>query len=277
MARFTRRRSARTLAAARATSLMVSIGNDLLGEALLLSWQASGVDTSRVQRLSEKPTGVAIALVDSDGERRFISNPGANALMKPAALTPEALDGAFALHVGGFFAAFGLEDGTLAEKLAEARTRGILTTLDPVGGAARQRRENLYPLLPHLDLLMLNEDEGEKVTDEQEPEAIIAWLLAHGARTVILKVGAQGCIVGGERGSFAVPAFPATMLDSTGAGDAFAGALLASLARGDSFEEALRWANAAGAVTVEAVGPTGAWTGWADLEAKRNGSRAGFL
>jgi sugar/nucleoside kinase (ribokinase family) len=252
-------------------SLLVCIGEDLLGEALLLAWQGSGVDTSLVGRVSGTPTGIAIVLVDSSGERRFISTPGANNVLTPAALTPQMLEGVFALHVGGFFAALGLEDGTLAGKLADARARGILTSLDPVGGSARQRRENLYPLLPHLDILSLNDDEGEKVTGEREPEAMIGALLGLGARTVILKLGQEGCIVAGERGAHIVPAFPATVVDSTGAGDAFDAALLASLARGDSFEEALRWGTAAGAATVEALGPTGVWRGWDDLTTIREG------
>jgi sugar/nucleoside kinase (ribokinase family) len=144
--------------------------------------------------------------------------------------------------------------------------RGVFTSLDPVGGSAHERRETLYPLLPHLDLLLLNEDEGEKVTGEQEPEAMMAALLARGVRSVILKQGEAGCRVAGAHGPLTLPAFSATCVDSTGAGDAFVAALLAALARGDGFDTALRWASAAGAANVEALGATGAWRGWADLE-----------
>ncbi|MBA3534201.1 MAG: ribokinase, partial [Ardenticatenales bacterium] len=125
--------------------------------------------------------------------------------------------------------------------------------------------ETLYPLLPHLDLLLLNEDEGEKVTGEQEPDAMIEALLASGVQSVILKQGEAGCRVEGKLGPLRLPAFPATCVDSTGAGDAFVAALLAALARGNPFVEALHWASAAGAANVEAVGATGAWDGWHDL------------
>ncbi|MDQ4075341.1 MAG: carbohydrate kinase family protein [Chloroflexota bacterium] len=248
------------------THLVGCVGQDAFGRALLEAWQQRGINTSLVRQIPDVPTAVTIVLVDSQGERRFISTPGANHHLTPSMLPSEALEGAFALHIGGFFAAPGLEDGTLATRLAEAQRRGVLTSLDTVGGSARERRETLYPLLPHLDLLLLNEDEGEKVTGETNPDAMLDFLLSRGARTVILKQGDEGCHVVGERGPLTLRAFPATCVDSTGAGDAFAAALLATLARGNRFSDALRWASAAGAANVEALGATGAWQGWQDLE-----------
>jgi ribokinase len=249
--------------------LLACVGQDAMGRALVEEWKAGGVDTSRVQQVPGANTGMSIVLVDSDGQRRFIASPAANRYLTPAALTAEVLEGAFAVHVGGFFAAPGLEDGSLPARLAEARARGILTTLDPVGGAARERRENLFAVLPHIDLLQVNEDEAMKLSGETTQEAMLEGLLERGARTVVLKLGAAGCRVAGERGPLDIPGYPATPVDTTGAGDAFAGALLAALARGDALDEALRWANAAGAATVESTGATGSWQGWKDLERVR--------
>ncbi len=245
--------------------LVACVGQDAFGATLLEGWQRAGVDTSLVTQAADDRTGVTVVLVDSQGERRFISTPAANHRLTTEALPSSALDDAFALHIGGFFAVPGLEDGTLPARLAEARSRGVLTTLDPIGGSARERRNFLFPLLPHLDVLLLNEDEGQKITDEHEPAAMLDFLLAHGVGSIILKQGQAGCASVGTFGSYHLPAFPVTCVDSTGAGDAFVAALLAALARGDRFEDALRWASAAGAATVQALGATGAWRGWGDL------------
>jgi sugar/nucleoside kinase (ribokinase family) len=253
--------------------LVTCLGQDAFGSSLLDVWQANGIKTRYIRQLKEIETGVSIVLVDSQGERRFISSPAANNLLKPALLPESALDGAFALHVAGFFAARGLEDGTLAAKLAVAQAKGVLTTLDPVGGEAHERRHALYPLLPHLDILLLNDDEGQKVTGKTTPEAMIESLLEYGVGTVILKKGALGSMVAGKYGALTIPAYPAKTIDSTGAGDAFVGTLLASLARGEQFSEAMHWASAAGAATVEAIGATGSWRGWEALEAVRKRAR----
>lgn len=246
--------------------LVGCVGQDIFGDALLQGWRRSGVDTTLVQQVAGAGTGVTIVLVDSNGERRFISTPAANHHLTSVALPDKALEGVFALHIGGFFAVPGLEDGTLPARLAAARRQGVLTTLDPIGGSARERREFLFPLLPHLDILLLNEDEGEKITGEREPEAMLDFLLARGVGSIILKRGQAGCATVGALGAHEVPAFRVECRDSTGAGDSFVAALLAALARGDRYEEALRWASAAGAATVQAVGATGAWHSWGDLE-----------
>jgi sugar/nucleoside kinase (ribokinase family) len=249
-------------------TLVVCIGDDTFGTVLLNQWQGLGIDTTYVVRHPTEPTGITIVLVDSEGERRFISSPAANRFLTLAHLPPTILDDIFAVQIAGFFTVPALESGAMIPLLTEARQRGILAMLDPVGGSARERRAELLRYLPYLDVVTVNEDEGEKITDEHDPDAIAAVLLAHGATTVIVKVGHKGSRLYTAEGVSVIPPYPATNVDSTGAGDSYSAALLASLARGDTFDKALRWAAAAGAATVEALGATGAWRGWDDLAAK---------
>jgi sugar/nucleoside kinase (ribokinase family) len=250
-------------------SLAACVGQDVFGDVLLAQWQKAGINTTYVSRHPTEPTGVTIVLVDSAGERRFISTPAANRFLTSEHLPSTLPDDLFAIHIAGFFTMPGIEGGVLIPLLEQARAKGILTLLDPVGGSARERREELLRLLPYLDIVLVNEDEGEKVTGETDADAIAAVLLARGVGSVITKLGAIGSRVYGKRGMLDIPAYAATTIDTTGAGDAYIATLLASLARGDDFQTATRWASAAGAATVEAIGATGAWQGWNDLEAKR--------
>jgi ribokinase len=245
--------------------IVACLGQDVFGDVLLAQWQQAGIETHAVMRHPTEPTGVTIVLVDSEGERRFISTPAANRFLTVASLPPTLLEGLFALNIAGFFTMPGIEEDALIPLLKSARQRGILTVLDPVGGSARERREELLRLLPYLDIVLVNEDEGEKITGMIEADAIAQVLFERGASTIITKLGAKGSRVYGKLGNFEVPAYPASTVDSTGAGDAYIATMLASLARGDDFRTATRWASAAGAATVESLGATGTWRGWDDL------------
>jgi ribokinase len=67
---------------------------------------------------------------------------------------------------------------------------------------------------------------------------------------VVMTLGAGGVAVAGE----SIPAFPATEVDPTGAGDAFVAALAVALHEGADLVEAARFGAAAGACAVEVAG-----------------------
>jgi ribokinase len=91
-----------------------------------------------------------------------------------------------------------------------------------------------------------------------DPDAVRrahAALRTRGARAVVTTLGAEGAMVTDADGvTEAIPALPASVVDTTGAGDAFAGVLAARLALGDSLIEAARWGAAAGSLAVRAPG-----------------------
>jgi ribokinase len=71
-----------------------------------------------------------------------------------------------------------------------------------------------------------------------------------GQGTLVVTLGEQGARLGDE----IVPAFPAQVVDTTGAGDAFCAAFAVALAEGADDLEAVRWGCAAGAHMVEHEG-----------------------
>ena len=89
------------------------------------------------------------------------------------------------------------------------------------------------------------------------------WLLALGARALILKLGAVGCFhASPDAAAYTrVPAFSVTARDTTAAGDVFNAALALALAEGvfllaegASMKQSMRFANAAAAVSVTRPG-----------------------
>jgi ribokinase len=93
-----------------------------------------------------------------------------------------------------------------------------------------------------------------------------------GARSVILKLGDQGCVYCGPDAGFAVPSFPVRAVDSTAAGDTFNAALAVALTEGAGMENALRFANAAAAISVTRAGAQTSAPERAEVEALLRGT-----
>lgn len=248
------------------TALVARIGSDEAGDMARRYWERLGIDCHFIRRDPERQTGVSIGLVDSAFQPRFVHTSGANAL-----LTVDDLDllgitaaGGRCLHIAGFYVLPGLMDGRLPFSLERARRMGLLTSLDVVESPRMRDPELLWPCLPHVDYFLCNAHEAQRLTGEVDPTRAVRVLHAHGGQTVIIKLGADGCLVdgtlaSGEQISRRIPAPAVSVVDTTGAGDAFAAGLIAGLLSGQDLLEACESANAAGAKIVTQLGAISAW------------------
>jgi len=84
------------------------------------------------------------------------------------------------------------------------------------------------------------------------PAGAVTHLAARAARVVVTD-GARGAVVHDRRGTHRIDAAPATVVDSTGAGDTFAAAFILGLRAGEQY--AGRLAAACAAAAVEVRGP----------------------
>ena len=84
----------------------------------------------------------------------------------------------------------------------------------------------------------------DRLAADRDDEAdCVADLLAAGVPSVVLTLGARGCLAGDANGITRIPAVRVRPVDTTGAGDAFTGALAARLAAGDTLVGACRFAT----------------------------------
>jgi sugar/nucleoside kinase (ribokinase family) len=231
------------------------VGTDPFGDFLLGLLDERGVDRRGVVRDPVSPTSATSVLVRDDGERAFLHSTGADGTLRADELDEEVLYGGRALHLAGALLLDGLDGEPAAGILAEARQRGLLTSLDPAWDATG-RWSRLEPCLPYLDLAVPSLGEARAVSGENDPARVAAWWRARGVKEVALTMGPEGCYASGEgfEGHVAAPQVQA--IDGTGAGDAFAAGLIYGKLAGWSFEEAVTLANAAGALATTAVGAT---------------------
>jgi sugar/nucleoside kinase (ribokinase family) len=229
------------------------VGDDALGDFILALLDGRGVDRRGVLTDPAVATSASVVLVDSAGERTFLHLPGASRSLRADELDPSRLFSGRALHLGGALVLDELDGDPAAGLLAEARSRGLVTSLDTVWDATG-RWERVLPMLPHVDLFVPSLPEGRAITGEEEPAAVASWLRARGVGAVVLKCGASGCYVSGDGLEGVVRAFPVAAVDGTGAGDAFAAGLLYGRLADWPLERSARFANAVGALATTAVG-----------------------
>lgn len=168
------------------------------------------------------------------------------------------------LHLGSFpaFASSVDEWGALLEN---ARGGGP-TSWDPNVRPAlvpdrSQARARLRALAPVCELIKLSDADADFLLPGTPPDEVADVLLADGVRLVVLTLAEHGLLLANVAGRVRVPAAPAVVVDTIGAGDTVMTSLIADLADGrltldeaDELEAAGRRATAAAAITVSRSG-----------------------
>ena len=171
----------------------------------------------------------------------------------------------------------GMDEGDRAALRAEGVmamqcTPMISRSGEVVGVLGTQFREARRPgdaELRLVDLLVVNEGELSALvgTDSSGPAGGLRRAQARGPRTVVVTLGARGCLARQGGDTFAQAAPPVVSRDTTGAGDTFVGVLAAQLSAGAPFQVALRWATTAGALACTRAGAQPAMPTRAEIEA----------
>jgi sugar/nucleoside kinase (ribokinase family) len=245
------------------TAVIGKVGRDGFGDFMVDELTRHGVDASGVLRDDHAHTSGTMVLVHPDAERSFIHYTGANATLTAPEIDTSRFSGARVLHVAGALLMPAFDGPPTAELLRRAREMGLFTSLDTVWDSRGRWMAAIRPCLPHLDLCNPSIEEARELTGRHPPAEVAAALADAGARTVVLKMGAEGCYVRSPDGEFAVPAYAVSAVDALGAGDCFAAGFLAGIVRGWDLERAARFACAVGAMCVTALGAT---TGIASLD-----------
>ncbi len=211
-------------------------GRDRFGHTVAAALAADGIDVTGLRRL-ETETGVAMIVVDDHGENQIVALPGAND--EVAAPAPRA-------DVDVWVTQGEIPVAVVEGVLASARVTGAIAIVTP-SPAGRLPAE----LVAGFDIAVLNETELHALGGHLPPAAV----LTRGAR------GARILPNGPD-----IPALPALVVDTTGAGDCVTGAVAAVLAEGRPLEQAVRLGLAAASICVERPGCQPAMPTRADAE-----------
>ena len=235
---------------------IAAVGDDEFGPALRANLQKEGVDCSAVATKPGEPSGVAMILVDANGENSIVVSSGANFHVTPDDdLFPNEHLFAEATMV---VLQLELPLPTVRVACELARRHHCRIILDPAPAPVA-----LCDELCRVDVLTPNVTEAQRITggrdgghgDESADKLVASEIIQRGAKNVVLKLGGRGSlVVTGDGHFYTVPPFKVPIVDTTAAGDAFTAALAVALARGDHIRDAARFANAAGALVCTRLG-----------------------
>jgi sugar/nucleoside kinase (ribokinase family) len=236
-----------------------AVGDDALGDLLLMLLAKEGVDSRFVLRKPGQRTSATILPIRPNGERPALHAPGATQLLEPGDLTADIFDAAAGgarpvLHIGGPDA-LGPWAGRPLQALARAaKELGFLVTLDVLRVGDAATFELLKPLLAVCDWFMPNEDQLRLFTGEPDLGTAMATARAAGAAGVAVTRGAEGCSLDWGDGVIDVPAIEVPVIDTTGCGDAFDAGFITALLHGCDYEQAAWLAVTCGSLVATGLG-----------------------
>ncbi|MFC4008102.1 carbohydrate kinase family protein [Nonomuraea purpurea] len=232
---------------------MGAVGDDELGDFLLMVLAKRGVDVSRLVRRAGERTAASVLPIRPDGGRPSFHVPGANLSVTYADLDAAVLRGARAIHLGGVDVTFGLGDPAFFALLDEVRAAGVIVTMDLLSEMA-DLLAMARAFLPHVDYVLPNQTQVLLMTGEPDPEAAARALLADGPKGVLVTLGASGSLVVTPEAVERVPAVKTDVSDTTGCGDAYCAGFLTGLLHGQDVPTAARWGAAAAARVATGLG-----------------------
>lgn len=257
------------------TSMFSCVGTDAMGQFLKQELQREHVDISLLQETSEHLTGLVLLGVNPPDRFPliFYRENCADMQLRREHVNAAAIAQAKVLLITGT----GLSTESMRETshhaVDTARSVGTRVVFDldyrPVlwkvtakgDGETRYKTaefvsQHYRDMLPKCDLIVGTEDEILIAGQSENLETALATIRGATSAAIVCKLGAKGCSIylDDMNHPISVGAFPTTVLNVLGAGDAFISSFLRGLLRNADWETCAQYANASGAIVVSRHG-----------------------
>lgn len=230
---------------------VTALGDDSFSDAMCQIWRSEGIGLDRVQRLPGRLPGLYCIQTDANGERRFLYWRN-EAAVRDCFTTPAAepilaaLPDYDVLYFSGItLAVLGMQGrARLIRTLSEARQRDARIVFDNnyrprLWASVEEARAAYRSVLPYVDLALLTVDDEQALFGFADAQEVFAAYAQFGTPEVVLKRGAEACLIRCAGETFEVPAHKVDkVVDTTAAGDSFSAAYLARRLLGGSPGEA---------------------------------------
>lgn len=230
-----------------------AVGHDFPAE----HWErlsASGVDLSGVRK-TQLLTPRAWQLIETDGRRTEVFRTPFEDLRRLEAQPshfPQAYTGARGVYI------MCDRPGSLDSWVAHLRRIGIPIILwEPSTYLmSPQQRTDFALALSKVDIVSPDLQSAVRLYENANPQELTLAMHQDGARLVALRMGKRGSLVSEKGGrAYAIPIWPARVVDVTGAGNAYCGGLLVGYAESSDTYTAGLYGSVSASFAVEQFGP----------------------
>lgn len=226
-------------------------GNDLFGKQSIEMYGEENINTDYMFSDSHLPSGVALIMLDNNGENCIVVAAGAN-----ASLSPHDINMARNVIESADVILMQLEiPMETVEYVAKiAFQKGIKVILNPAPAAflSNELLKCLYAIVPNkTEAEMLS---GVKVFDWDSARQAADIISAKGVNNVIITLGSKGSLIKEGNSYYEVPVEKIHAIDTTAAGDTFCGTLCVGLAEDLSMLDVVKMANKASGISVTREG-----------------------
>lgn len=248
-------------------SLIGRVGDDSFGSQLRSNLEVEGIDTKHILLDRDTASGVALILVNEEGQNTIVVASGANSRLTPADIDQAKLT---ITSTDVLLLQLEIPLESVLHAVQIANEYGVKVILNPA-----PVRPLPAGLLNLVDILIPNAVEAQRLLGVSPKEIEQARLVASaerlrslGPEAVVITAGAHGALLADGLSQRIYPAFTADkIVDTTAAGDAFVGGLAAAIASGKALPEAILWGNAAGMLTATRAGAQPSLPTRAEVEA----------
>lgn len=221
------------------------VGSDASGLVLRRDNDAFGVSNDYVTTAGHC-SAAAMIMVDAFGEKALIYAPMPADPLDEARFAEAARRSRIAYAMP-----YDLEE--FRRVAAIAHDNGADVAID-IEAAVAPDVKRLDALLSLSDIVFMNEGGFRATQTGDMTEATVRPLVERGPRIIVVTMAEKGALVVTRDRAWRQSAFPARLVDATGAGDCFNGAFLAATLAGRPIGESLAFACAAASLAVSAMG-----------------------
>ncbi len=164
------------------------------------------------------------------------------------------------LHSAGYFHFQNLWNEDFINFFKQAKNKGLLTSMDPqfpLKPIDPPWLKILKPLVPYIDILMIDEIEAINISGKKNLKEAANLLFNEGIKKIAIKLGEKGVLIKDKEYFEQIPAInPKVIMDSIGAGDAFDAAFLQGILEGKNIKVSGMMGILAATKSIEGIGST---------------------
>ena len=224
-----------------AVSMIGTVGSDLFGKEIVMNLENNSIDTTFVERVTQKPSGSAhITVVDGDNSIIYI--PGAN-----DEITKQQINLAQSLLESSDVVIIQNETplNSIEQVIQTCYEKGIKTIYNPAPAKKIDRK-----LIEKVTYFTPNESEFTLLF----PELSLSEGMAKYPNKLIVTMGSKGVYFNNGEKEVHVDSYKVAPIDTTGAGDTFNGAFGVALTSGLDMVSSIRFGNLAAALSIQKFG-----------------------